>query len=948
MKRIYIIVSSVLVFILLINLFFIGQIRKSMINFQKEILFHQTQLCGNHVEKTIKEYENDLNRIIFNNIQNIHAIFDDPKVMADINRDLEGFYAKYRDLISNISVYNNKNRYLGIYINEDDKFVIDTFSRQQNNKLEPRDIIIEQDGKYFSYFPFFRDNELQGNIVVEVKLDRYLDNVFTLFKIKEILFQWVINTNGEIVFNNFSKDFNVTNLDIIADSVFNEYSGIINHELININNSKKRIISAYYPLEVIKNDLGIVFTMNTAHLLKVFINRSFWLSLVSFLIIIALVFYLLRHLIKSREKEREIQTKLIGIEIIIEQFPIGIMILDKHGIIKNVNRTGQKMLFVEKDEEIIGKSFQHQFLISNKYLLRDESGASFDSNHFIHYEKDGNEIVIYRKNKVIHVAGEELTLSALIDVSPLEKSRKQEAAANNAKSDFLAKMSHEIRTPMNGIIGMTDNLMREKLTKKQTEQLIIIKKSSDLLLNIMNDILDFSKIEAGKMMLEEIPFNLSEEINLVVELFKKQANDKGVSIITNIKPEIPKRIIGDPFRLRQVISNLLSNAVKFTSEGEIQIGVSLMDKYNSTLSLLFYVEDTGIGIAKDRIKKIFVSYEQGEESTSRKYGGTGLGTSIAKQLVELMNGEIWVESPSLNSKNSTFPGSRFSFTIEVFSDEKIQKSYNYSSINHFNQITALILSKEKDNNDNIHRVLDSFGISYNYREYEDQTIDSAIYHIEQKKKLYQLIILKDKPKKDAFALARQLKENNISNHFPVIMISSNDQPGNYLKCKSLGVDYYLIQPYDTNEIFNILKETFTGIKKLTSITPHINKIKSHLKILVADDNIINQRVSQALFKNLGYEIDIAKNGVEAVEMHKVNNYDIIFMDLLMPEKDGFAATREIRSSGSTKTPIIAMTASQDKEKKEESFNAGMNDFITKPVKTESIKHLLIKWFSETL
>jgi signal transduction histidine kinase/CheY-like chemotaxis protein len=919
-----------------------------MINFQKEILFHQTQLCGNHIEINIKEYENDLNRIIFNNVQKIHAVFDDPKVLTEITRDLEGFYAKHRELISNISVYNNKNDYLGIYINEEDKFVIDTFSRQRNNKLQLKDIILKKDDKYQCYFPFFNENELQGNIVVDVKIDQYLKSVFTLFKIKDILFQWVINNNGQIVFNNFSQNFNVTSLEALTDSVFNEYSGFFYHELIDENSHNKKVVSSYYPLDVLKKDLGIVFTMNSANLLNVFIYRSFWLSLISFLLILALVVYVLRRLIKSKEKEKEIQTKLIEIDIITEQFPIGIMILDKDGIIKNINRTGQKMLFVEKDEEIIGKNFQHQFLVSNKYLLRDESGYSFDSNHFIHYEKGGNEVVIYRKDKLTYVAGEELTLSALIDVSPLEKSRKQEAAANNAKSDFLARMSHEIRTPMNGIIGMTENLMREKLTKKQTEHLTIIKKSSDLLLNIMNDILDFSKIEAGKMMLEEIPFNLSEEINLAVELFKKQAEDKGLNIITSIKPEVPKRIIGDPFRLRQVISNLISNAIKFTPEGEIQIGVSLMDKYQSSLSLLFYVADTGIGISKDQIKKIFGSYEQGEESTSRKYGGTGLGTSIAKQLVELMNGEIWIESPSMISRNSTFPGSKFSFTIEAHSDEKIQKSFNYSSIRHFNQVTALILSQKKDNNDNIHFVLDSFGINYIYRDYEEQTIDSIIYHIEQKKGLYQFIILKDKPQSDAFVLAHKLKENNISSHFPIIIISSNDKPGNYLKCKNLGVDYYLIQPYNTNEVFSILKEILPGIKELKNITPYINKIKSYLRILVADDNIINQRVSQAIFKNLGYEIDIAKNGDEAVKMHKANNYDIIFMDLLMPEMDGFTATRQIRASGAEKTPIVAMTGSQDVDKKNESFNAGMNDFISKPVKAESIKQILIKWFSETL
>jgi len=945
MRRIYILVSTILILIVVVYLFFIGQIKHSLIEFQKDLLFKQTVLCGNYVDKTVKEYENDLNRIIFNNINVINTIFEDKKVMHNVNQELESFYAKYRTLISSISVYNNKNNYLGIYINEDDQFVVDTFRRQQPNSLEERDVIKEVRDGYLNYFPYFKNDTLKGNIVVEINLKKYLDYVFNLFHIDEILFQWVINENEEIVYSNFSEEFTVQGINGLADSISNDIYGVIDHEMICEKNHR-RIISSYYPLNIIKNDLGIVFSMNTAELLNIFINRGFLLTLISFLVILAILFFLIKELLRSKTKEKQLNSELISLSIIIEQFPIGIMILNKHGIIRNINRKAQKMLFVEKDEQIIGKNFEDQFLLSNKYLLHEEGKLPFDKNHFLHYEKDGNEIVIYRKDRVIHVAGEELTVSALIDVSPFEKSRKQEAAANSAKSDFLAKMSHEIRTPMNGIIGMTDNLLNSNLNKKDMEQAKMLKKSANLLLTIMNDILDFSKIEAGKMMLEEIPFSLSEEINLSIELFRKQAEENGVKITTEIQPEVPDKLIGDPFRLRQVISNLVSNSVKFTSKGEIHIGVKLMDKFNTSLSLLFFVEDTGIGIPKDKIKKIFASYEQAGDSTSRKYGGTGLGTSIAQQLVEMMNGEIWVESPCKLSDDPEFPGSKFSFTIEVYSDEKISKRFDYSHITDFNQITALILTKSKEN-DNLHRVLDSFGINYVYREYDDKAIDSVIYHIEKKRNLYQMIVIKDKERFEGFGIAQQLKENKITDNFPVVMISSNDQQGNYLKSKNLGVDHYLIKPYDSNEVYSFIKETFTGIKEIQKVTPGLNRIKSNLKILVADDNIINQRVGQTLFKHLGYEIDVAKNGKEAIDMQIENNYDIIFMDIMMPVIDGLAATKEIRKK-SPKTPIIAMTGNDGKEHRDEAFSCGMNDFLTKPVKTESVKRLLIKWFSESL
>jgi len=247
----------------------------------------------------------------------------------------------------------------------------------------------------------------------------------------------------------------------------------------------------------------------------------------------------------------------------------------------------------------------------------------------------------------------------------------------------------------------------------------------------------------------------------------------------------------------------------------------------------------------------------------------------------------------------------------------------------------------------VEKGIDSFGINYNYRTYDDNTIDSVLYHIEQKKTLYQMIVIKDKPRYDGFGIAMQLKESGLAYDFPVILISSNDQHGNYLRARNLGVDYYLIQPYDSNEIFGIIKDLFPGISEEKSIAPYINKIKTNLQILVADDNIINQRVIQTIFKHLGYEIDIAKDGQEAIDLLKDKSYDLILMDLLMPVKDGITATMEIRHSGNNVT-IIAMTGSDDREKKDEAFSAGMNDFVTKPVKVETIKHLLIKWFSETV
>ena len=501
---------------------------------------------------------------------------------------------------------------------------------------------------------------------------------------------------------------------------------------------------------------------------------------------------------------------------------------------------------------------------------------------------------------------------------------------------------------MNGILGMINSLLEQKNSKELQAKFEVIKRSADLLMTIINDILDFSKIEAGRMMLEEIPFSLSDEMELVGELFRSLAEEKGLKLEVQQNPDVPNKLIGDPFRLRQVISNLVSNAVKFTEEGRILITASLADSYKSQVNVLFTVEDTGIGIPEDRIKEIFGSYTQARGSVTRKFGGTGLGTAIAKQLVELMHGEIWVESPSTISTNPDYPGSRFSFTIEAYSNEKIDKSFDFSSITSLNEINALILTKESDPSKNsMARLLEKFGLNLSTKIYQDSTVDSIIHHLEVKRENYHLVVLVDKNQLDGFALAREMQTKDLTDSFPIALVSSNDKTGNYKNCRKLGIDYYLIEPFETKEVFDIISEQFTGIEDRSHLEPMLNALPEELSILLAEDNLINQKVAQSIFKNIGYEIDIARNGKEAVEMVKNDKYDIVFMDLLMPEMDGYQATEQIRKSGYT-IPVIAMSADENEETRTEAQKVGMNDYLMKPARVESIKQLLIKLFSTTI
>lgn len=908
------------------------------------------------MESTLMEFDSDVNSELSR--FEYADIFDNPDQFNIAAQSLRLFYTKYRNLITGISLYDNKKNFYGLFLETEDKFgtpdkfVVDSFPRKTQKKLYPRTRIEQHNGRLNYYYPYFDYNRdvLSGNIVVEVDFSKFAQQIFNLYPLGNIMhYQWVITEDGDIINSNFRSDsVQIDKLDVIVDSIAQESPGIIKHKIYYPDGKGENLFSSFYPVSIYGKKMAIIFSTGRSKFFNFFINKNLQIAIFTFLATLALVIYLLLSLNIQRKKEQALRLSEVAFRQIIEQFPVGIMILDSRNIIRNINSAAQAMLFLGKSDNLIGKDFSKQFLVSNKYLLKEGSQSMLDDTHYLYYEKDGIETVIYRREKETKIGGEILKLVALIDVSPIEKSRKQEVAANKGKSDFLAAMSHEIRTPMNGILGMVDTLLKSKPEKDLKEKLVIVKRSAELMINIINDLLDFSKIEAGRMMLEEIPFRLSEEINLVSDLFLSLAEDKGLQLITEIKSDVPDKLIGDPFRLRQVITNLVSNAVKFTEKGKIIIGAELVEVYQGNVNIMIYVEDTGVGIPKEKIKEIFGSYTQAGGSISRKFGGTGLGVTIARQLVELMNGEIWVESPSSIVEDYDYPGTKFSFTFEAYSNERINKKFNFDNITRMDQINVLLLTKESDpSKNNIVKTLDKFGLNVVSKIYQESSIDSVIHHIDVKGSQYQLMILIDKNKLDGFALAHHLKEKGFIDLFPVILITSNNKAGNFKICRKLGVDYYLIEPYENKEVFDIIVENFPNLQEKEVSQPELNALPKDLSILLAEDNLINQKVAQTIFKNIGYEIDLVKNGKEAVELAGKNNYDIIFMDLLMPELDGFQATEELRKAG-IKIPIIAMSADSDEQRKADALLAGMEDFVPKPARVENIKKLLIKLFSTSI
>lgn len=944
MKKFYYLVAVVITIILMVNAYYGYHIYTQQLNFHTDMLKNQSQICGWEIEQSGYEFENEINYIVFSS--DIVSFFNNQKDIELKVKKLELFYFKYQNLIKNIQVIDNNRNVFSLFKDKTNHFISDYYISQRQKKLLDREKVdVNSDGTYTYVLPVFKDNNSILNILIKVDIDNYINSVFENYHLGNTLWQWLLDTEGNIVSNNLTNDtLSVTKLDKITTDIQNGFHGSVLNTA-SYNDIQNNYLSAYYPVRILSNDYGIVFSLETKIIISSVVTNSILVGSSTTLILILIILLFIYFIRKKNKEQNIIKQSENALRETLEALPIGIMILNKDKVVKSINKTASKIFDLKNENELVGKTITDQFLISRNFQDSDSFAYTDNLNQYVYYDDNDNEIIIYKKEIPYIIDGEEVSLEAFIDITPIEIARKREVAANKAKSEFLAKMSHEIRTPLNGIIGMANTLETLELNDKQADAVHIILKSADLLLSIINDILDFSKIEAGKMIIEETPFNLREEVDATVSLFNPRAQEKGIQLISDIQSSVPKQLIGDPFRLKQVISNLIGNAIKFTYEGKIILSVDLVKKNEGYLTILFSIEDTGIGIPKEKLKDIFTSFSQADGSTTRKFGGTGLGITISKQLVELMGGEIWVESPSSISYDPQYSGSKFSFTIQVYSNERIKKDINVSHITDYNQINVLIVNNNPEEEKTLLHSFDSFETNNEQITPKDKPFEKIEKSLNEGSKKYHLIMVKDSADFDGIGFTRKLNEKGLSDKFFIAIVSSNDQPGNYVKCKMNGVDYYLIRPYEASEVFEILQDNFTNLKVTDKKLPELNKLKKNIKILLAEDNIINQRVAQTIFKNLGYEITIAQNGKDCVEKVKESKYDIVFMDIMMPEKDGLEATAEIRSLGFN-LPIVAMTANAREEDKTKAFNSGMNYYLAKPVRIEEIKEVLIRWFSE--
>ena len=919
------------------DFFYYNGLYKKQINYIENLLDRQVQIVGLSVDNTDDGFISDLHQITLS--EDITQFFSNQEQRIRTVDKMKLFFSKYENLITGIKLYdNNKNEFTLKKDETGNNWLEQIFVLHVQGEIIPREVLIQESRNYEYYLPVENNNVLFGNIAVSVDYQKYFGEIFTAFNLKDYQWQWVLNDIGEVIYNNNEENLKYFELQKITEGLATGAVENLIHKAEG-NGRTREIISSYYSTKLLQRNFGLVFSSPTDRIQKYIIKNSLLMGLGTLLAFLLILWFLWKMMKAQNAEIERLGASEKMLFKMIEEMPVGVVIHNKNREIIKANRKAAEQYSFSGEAEMTGKIFPETAVTDENNYFSKHLGGIFSPDQFVILKKDAGEIILFRTSIPVNFRGEDAIMEMLVDVTMLESARKQEAKASSAKSEFLARMSYEVRTPLNGIIGMTDILEKQSLTNEAREVLGLLRRSSEVLLNIINDILDFSKIESGKMILDEIPFNLREEIVYCYDLARTGIDEGQVTLNCNVDENVPDKVIGDPSRLRQILTNFINHSIDSTSKGKINLKCCLKDATDGMLRLGFELADTGKSFDKATLTKIFGDYINIESKIHQNDDASGFGTILARQLINLMGGEFSVESPSGLEGDQ---GKKINFTVVVYSNEKPDKDLHFDDILSFGQIRTLVITGNQTRDEEILGTLHKLGLALTVTTFQKSTVRQIKSSLAYPQTRYHLVVIFDDKEFNGFEAAKEIWENNLSVQFIMTIISSNDVTGNLLKCITLGIDHYIVKPYEIKELYDTVKSNFPQVDKSA---PEGEKeiVRKNLRILIVEDNKMNQKVVGTMLKSLGYSFDFADNGFEGFIQAKTRRYDVIFMDLIMPEMDGFESARKILEYDNTLL-IAAFTADNMPDSKRKAELSGIKEFISKPVRIDDLKRFFSRYF----
>lgn len=654
----------------------------------------------------------------------------------------------------------------------------------------------------------------------------------------------------------------------------------------------------------------------------------------------------------------ELQYERDRLRTLIDHLPDFVFIKDKNGDFLTVNRALIQMYGCSDEQELIGKNDFDFSLPELAAAYRDDDLEVMKTRRPLINREEQNRMadgsrrwllttkvaLTNTKDEVVGLVGIARDITKRKEAEQeLQAAKEAAEVANRAKSEFLANMSHEIRTPMNAIIGMSELLLDTKLNPRQRDYLETVLNSAESLLGIINDILDFSKIESGRFEIEAYPIDLREWLGDSIKPLAVRAHSKKLELAYHISPEIPPFVRGDGLRLRQIIVNLLGNAIKFTHKGEVVLDVSIEKEFPEGLILHFKVSDTGVGMSKETQSRVFNAFEQADMSTTRNFGGTGLGLTISSRLVELMGGKIWVESEE--GRGSTF---HFTSRFDFSSSDEVPVSMADSS--DLDGLKILIVDDNETNRQILLEICSNWRMSPTAVSNVMDAVNTLGQSFDAGSPFDVVITDASMPDVDGFTLAEKIRDDHRLGSTIVMMLTSLDRGEDIRRCEDLGIRSYLTKPIKQSDLFDAIMATINidAPKFRRAVDREELPQTRPLNILLAEDSLANQKLAVGLLTKWKHNVTVANNGREAVDAVQNRHYDIVLMDVQMPELDGLSATQEIRKLQAQKKvspfPIVAMTAHAMKGDRERCLEAGMDDYVSKPVRPRQLATVIANFF----